>query len=163
MEENMNARLFAFPIIVLASVVLGAACTASAGGSVGVDVACQGDGAPCIGDLDCCDYACIGGACGAPVVAGCVLDNDACGADADCCSGFCAGDGLCGVPASVVSACLGDGSTCDYDEDCCSYDCTGNVCGGAVNGCILDNAGPCSADSDCCSGYCASDGNCGLP
>src|SRR5580704_16584291 len=100
----MKSSLFAFPLVVFASVILGAACTTSTtggtGGPTGGDVlTCQADGDPCDVDDDCCNFACAGGTCASTQT--CTEDNDPCSADSECCSQVCASDGNCGFPSGV--------------------------------------------------------------
>jgi hypothetical protein len=90
MEENMKSHWFAFPVVVLGSALLFAACTVSGSGSLGVST-CQSDiGDPCQQDSDCCDAYCDDGACSA-----CVSSGNDCGSDDECCSNVCLDDGSC--------------------------------------------------------------------
>jgi hypothetical protein len=160
----MNLRLLAFPCILLASVVFGGACTASAGsGSIGgATIACAADGAGCLYNEDCCNFSCVANVCASSQT--CTLDNSPCTSDAECCSNLCASDGLCGLPNNLVTSCVADGSPCDFSQDCCNYQCVGGpggVCASSQT-CTLDNS-PCTSDAECCTNICASDRLCGLP
>ena len=165
----MKSSLFAFPLMIIGAVVLGAACTTTVGtgsGPTGGDsgggvVTCQAETDPCDVDDDCCAFNCSAGVCDANANASCVDDGDACSADTDCCSSIC-DSGSCDSGVVAVT-CVAEGDTCSADTDCCAYSCdTGSgTCIANTSGTCVDDNEECSADSDCCSNDCASDGYCG--
>jgi hypothetical protein len=160
----MKSSLLAFPLVVFAPVLLGAACTSSTTGGAGAGdvLTCQADGDGCDVDDDCCNFSCSSGLCATTQT--CVEDDQGpCSSGTDCCSGVCAGGGKCGLPAGVEPVtCTPDGDMCIGDADCCDFYCdtSSGTCIAATATCADDNDA-CAAPFDCCSNVCGSDGFCG--